>query len=49
VEKVNMGHYTDIPLKKDDYLIFIPYDCQECFGDNEGGVDLSVSIIGALP
>lgn len=49
VEKANMGHYTDIPLKKDDYLIFIPYDCQSCFGDNEGGVDLSVSIIGALP
>lgn len=49
VEKANMGHYTDIPLKKDDYLIFTPYDCQECFGDNEGGVDISVSIIGALP
>jgi hypothetical protein len=49
VEKANMGRYTDIPLKKDDYLIFIPYNCQSCFGDNEGGVDISVSIIGALP
>jgi formylglycine-generating enzyme required for sulfatase activity len=49
VEKANMGHYTDISLKKDDYLIFIPSDCQSCFGDNEGGVDISVSIIGTLP
>jgi len=49
VEKVNKGRYTDIPLKKDDYLIFMPYDCQSCYGDNEGGVDISVSIVGALP
>jgi hypothetical protein len=49
VEKVNIGRYVDIPLKKDDYLIFLPYDCQSCFGDNEGGVDISASIIGALP
>jgi formylglycine-generating enzyme required for sulfatase activity len=49
VEKANKGHYIDISLKKGDYLIFIPYDCQSCFGDNEGSVDISVSIIGALP
>lgn len=49
VEKANMGHFTDIPLQKDDYLIFIPSDCQSCYGDNEGGVDISVSIVGALP
>jgi formylglycine-generating enzyme required for sulfatase activity len=49
VEKANKGHYTDIPLKKDDYLILIPKDCQSCYGDNEGGVDVSVSIVGELP
>jgi hypothetical protein len=46
---VNQGRYIDIPLKKDDYLIFISYDCIQCYGDNVGGVYLSVSIIGALP
>jgi formylglycine-generating enzyme required for sulfatase activity len=49
MEKVNKGRYVDIPLEKGDYLIFIPSDCQSCYGDNEGGVDISVSIIGALP
>jgi hypothetical protein len=48
-EKANIGRHVDIPLKTGDYLIIIPSDCQSCYDDNEGGVDLSVSIVGALP
>jgi len=45
----SQGMYADIPLQKDDYLIWVIDDRENCFADNPGSVTLSVGSPHAVP
>ncbi len=48
-EKSGLGMFVDIPLAQGNYVVLVADDCQGCYGDNQGGITLSASIVAALP
>lgn len=47
-ESDGRGMFVDIPLLVNDYVTMVVNDCQGCFGDNSGGVNISVDVLSAL-
>lgn len=41
-EKLGKGDFVDIYLGQGQYVIFLVNDCQSCYGDNSGGINLQV-------
>jgi PKD repeat protein len=48
-EQAGFGRYTDIPLNASEYVYLIAPDCQTQYGDNRGGVTVSVVQIEVDP
>jgi len=43
-EAAGIGAYVTLRLKANEYVIFVVPDCQECFGNNTGTVNLAVDL-----
>ncbi len=47
-EEIGKGMFVDIPLEENDYVLLICPDSKDCFWDNSGGVNFSISIVEEL-
>jgi hypothetical protein len=47
-ENSGRGTFVDIPLARGDSVVIVADDCQDCYHDNEGEINLSISIIGSI-